>query len=182
MPWMRSGILQQPCCSGCKFCFLVRAHVPAWVGRNGGSGDATSWTPFLSRQKWGKERPKGPCPLVNPSTFVTPYADLRPNGTAPTAYFPPESSCTCIVLPRVFPAGGAQRRGGTAFACSFHWQFRYVRKGLHNFCKNDKTWTLRRRRGGTDSLSVRPWDWALCTIAFWRKADRGGTSGGRSSA
>ena len=28
----------------------------------------------LSRQKWGKERPKGPCPLVNPSTFVTPYA------------------------------------------------------------------------------------------------------------
>ena len=126
MPWMRSGILQPRCCSGCEFCFLVPAHVVAKSATVRASVGRPPCAPLLLlsqrkplrwvsvgfplfRQKWGKERPKGPCPLVNPSTFVTPYAVERPHASAFSAHFSPKSGCPDVVPPTIltgcyFPA------------------------------------------------------------------------------
>ena len=57
--------------------------------------------------------------MGNPRTDVPFLAVGRPFVSAFSAHFSPKSGCTCIVLPRVFPAGGASRRGHFAarYAC-----------------------------------------------------------------
>ena len=68
--------------------------------------------------------------MVNPSTFVTPYADLRPNGTAPTAYFPPESSCTHLGSPTGVSGWGCVPPRCYIFVCSLLlWLCKPLRKG-----------------------------------------------------
>ena len=137
-----------------------------------------SGTYFLFRQKVCKDRSKG-FPLCEP-----PHGRFVSGRRAPP--------CQCI-LSTLFSKKWLFGRGsthgcfrlGVLSVALLHVSFVRFCCGYVNLLPSNVTTAETNRQtlsqhGGINSLSVRPWDWAVGTIAFWRKADRGCTSGERT--